>query len=445
MQLRHLTLTHIRAFSHAEITFQPGMNLIVGINGVGKSTILDAVRIMLSQVLPKFTAAKSSNLAFNIGDITIGQEFLTANLLFHAINIDFRYLVQQQREEYGYVSDSDENLEDEIERLDRRLRIEERRLKDRSYTVENLQQLTSNPEKIPNNLKSAKSQPLALYFSPHRSLTSMKAPKKGSGQALAFLDALTERELQPRAFAEWMIVQDALIAEDPQKGIQRQTLKQAVEQFLPGCANLRAISEPEPTLVIDKAGKTIDIRQLSDGERSMLALVMDLARRLSIANPNLEDPRQAQAVVLIDELDLHLHPQWQRTIVTKLTTTFPNCQFIATTHSPLIIGEVQPSGLTLLSQDDRGITVMQPGLQGFGLDSSWILQHLMGTESRNPETQAQIDRVEAALEEGDLDLARQQLDQLKTMIHGNDDEVIRLEASINNLEALADAMDTEAE
>lgn len=88
---------------------------------------------------------------------------------------------------------------------------------------------------------------------------------------------------------------------------------------------------------------------------------------------------------------------------------------------------------------------MQQGLQGFGLDSSWILQHLMNTESRNPETQAQIDRVEAALEDGDLDLARHHLDQLKTMIHGNDDEVIRLEASINNLEALADAVDTEAE
>jgi predicted ATP-binding protein involved in virulence len=295
MLLKSLTLNSIRAFSReAKITFQPGMNLIVGINGVGKSTILDTVRIMLSKVLPEFTAAnaKSIVLAFNSGHVTVGRQSLSATLIFHAVNIDFQYFVQQHRETYGHVSENDENLEDEIERLDRRRRIEERRLKDRSYTVENTQQLTSNPEKIPTSLKSAKSQPLVLYFSPHRSLTSMKAPKKGSGQSLAFVEAFAERELNPRAFAEWMIVQDALTAEDARKDIQQQALKQAVESFLPDCSNLRAIQEPEPTLVIDKAGKTVDIRQLSDGERSMLVLVMDLARRLSIASPNLKNPRE---------------------------------------------------------------------------------------------------------------------------------------------------------
>jgi predicted ATP-binding protein involved in virulence len=198
-------------------------------------------------------------------------------------------------------------------------------------------------------------------------------------------------------------------------------------------------------LLIDKAGTTLDIHQLSDGERGTLALALDLTRRLSQANPHLADLLQAAAVVLIDELDLHLHPKWQRTIVQKLTTTFPNYQFIATTHSPLIIGEVEPSGLILLSNEGGQLNVIQSGLQGFGLDSSWILRHLMDTESRNPETQAQIDHIEEALEDGDLELARQHLEQLKTMLHGNDDEVIRLEASINNLEALADAVDTEAD
>jgi predicted ATP-binding protein involved in virulence len=433
MLLKSLTLTNVRAFNQAEITFQPGMNLIAGINGVGKSTILDAIRIMLSQALPRFTAAKSSNLAFNIGHITVEKDFLVATLKFHASNIDFQYSAPKLREEHGYISESDENLEAEIEQLDRRRRIEERRLQDRGYTFDKHQQLTSIPEKLPNNLKTAKSQPLALYFSTHRSLTNMRKPKEASGQALAFVEALSERELQPRAFAEWMLVQDALMSEDTQKNIRGQTLKQAVELFLPEFNNLRAISEPEPTLVLDKAGKTLDIRQFSDGERGMLALVMDLARRLMIANPLLDDPLQAQAVVLIDELDLHLHPQWQRSIVQKLTTTFPNCQFIATTHSPLIIGEVPPENIILIAEDGE---IIHPH-QSLGMDTDWILKYIMGTTTRHTETTLELKRIADLIETEDYDAATDAIDILRDQI-GEFPELVRLQTRVDRFQMLAE-------
>ena len=442
MQLRHLTLTHIRAFNHAEITFQPGMNLIVGINGVGKSTILDTLRILLSQALPQFSPSRSKPLTFADADINLTQTALTAELTLAVANLECRYLVHQPRFLYSATATLTDEIRDQAyENVDRRI-------------------LTPNGKDIQKSLKNTPQPPLAIYFSPRRALANTSTKFTTHSKNAAFADALDHRELRLMEFADWWLAQTALAAENaPNAQRHLDVLASAISSIIDTCTNIRAQRETfdhldkqgkstpqtSTTLLIDKAGVTLDLRQLSDGERGILALVLDLARRLSQANPHLADPLQAAAVVLIDELDLHLHPQWQRTIVQKLTTTFPNCQFIATTHSPLIIGEVQPSGLTLLSQDDRGITVMQPGLQGFGLDSSWILQHLMGTESRNPETQAQIDRVEAALEEGDLDLARQHLDQLKTMIHGNDDEVIRLEASINNLEALADAVDTEAE
>ena len=189
---------------------------------------------------------------------------------------------------------------------------------------------------------------------------------------------------------------------------------------------------------------TLDVRQLSDGERGLLALVFDLARRLSQANPKLDDPlREGQGIVLIDELDLHLHPGWQRTVMAKLTKTFPNCQFIATTHSPQIIGECDPAGLILLTKEDENLVVAQDGHQGFGLDSSWILEHLMGTAPRNVSVQMQINCIEDAIEEGNLQLARESLADLRQTLHGDDGEVVRLEASINNLEALADEVDSE--
>ena len=89
-------------------------------------------------------------------------------------------------------------------------------------------------------------------------------------------------------------------------------------------------------MLVDKHGVSLDLSQLSDGERSFLAMICDLGRRLAMANPDrqvLSDPLHGAGVVLIDELELHLHPKWQREVRQKLRKTFPNIQFIATTHS----------------------------------------------------------------------------------------------------------------
>jgi predicted ATP-binding protein involved in virulence len=107
-------------------------------------------------------------------------------------------------------------------------------------------------------------------------------------------------------------------------------------------------------MTITKQGQELIINQLSDGEKCLLAMVGDLARRLAIANPSLPDPLQGSGVVLIDEIELHLHPKWQREIIPALTRTFPNCQFIVTTHSPQVISQVKPEGIYILERtDDR--------------------------------------------------------------------------------------------
>ena len=87
-------------------------------------------------------------------------------------------------------------------------------------------------------------------------------------------------------------------------------------------------------------GTRLDIMQLSDGYKTMLSLVIDLASRMALANPHLADPLAANAVVMIDEIDLHLHPEWQRRVVGDLLRVFPNTQFILTSHSPYIIEAV---------------------------------------------------------------------------------------------------------
>jgi predicted ATP-dependent endonuclease of OLD family len=430
MQLKHLTLTHIRAFSHAEITFQTGMNLIVGINGVGKSTILDTLRILLFQSLTHLSQSHRKSLDFDITDITVNQPTLTAELTFEVADNEFHYLVHQPREPYTANPNPMGQIRDQT-----------------SAAVER-HILTPNSEDIPKSLKKSAQQTLAVYFSSRRALANISTKFTTSAKNAAFADALDHRELRLIEFADWWLAQKALAAENaPNAQRHLDVLAIAISSIIDTCTNIRAHRETfsylgkngkstqrtTTTLLIDKAGVTLDLRQLSDGERGMLTLVLDLARRLSQANPHLEDPLQSAAVVLIDELDLHLHPQWQRTIVAKLTATFPNCQFIATTHSPLIIGEVEPESIILIAEDGE---IIHPN-QSLGMDTDWILKYIMGATTRHTETTLELRRIADLIENEDYDTATDAIDALRDQI-GEFPELVRLQTRIDRFQILGE-------
>lgn len=132
-----------------------------------------------------------------------------------------------------------------------------------------------------------------------------------------------------------------------------QNVARAIEKFVPEYSNLRINRSERGTaqMLVDKHGQEFDIGQLSDGEKNMIALIGDIARRLTIGNPNSEDPLKESGVVLIDEIDLHLHPKWQRIVAGKITEVFPNCQFIITSHSPQVISHIKPESVFVLRND----------------------------------------------------------------------------------------------
>src|SRR5262249_1605382 len=155
--------------------------------------------------------------------------------------------------------------------------------------------------------------------------------------------------------------------------------------FVPEFTNLRIEEHPTLRFIVEKNGMPLALDQLSDGERGLLAVIFDITRRLAIANPELDDPiAEGKAIVLIDEIELHLHPTWQRQVLRRLRNTFKSCQFIVTTHSPQVIGQVWPRCLHLLehSEQDKRIVVHHTS-QSFGMDSNWILQNIMGSLARD--------------------------------------------------------------
>jgi len=188
-------------------------------------------------------------------------------------------------------------------------------------------------------------------------------------------------------------------------------------------------------MAVKKNGKEFRIEQLSDGEKCLLAMVGDLARRLAIANPGLDDPLQGEGVVLIDEIELHLHPRWQRMIIPRLLQTFPGCQFIVSTHSPQVLSEVAPENIHLLHQDEEtGEIPCSKPQRSYGLDSSEILEELMGATRRNADVEHKLTELFRHIDDEDFEAAREALRALREELHGDIPDLIRAETMIHMLD-----------
>jgi predicted ATP-binding protein involved in virulence len=186
-------------------------------------------------------------------------------------------------------------------------------------------------------------------------------------------------------------------------------------------------------LVVSTAGSGPQLlSNLSDGQRILLTLVGDLAKRIAVLNPHLahEGLLRTQGVVTIDELDLHLHPKWQRRIIHDLKNTFPSLQFIATTHSPQLIGEARPEEIRLL---DGGQTTTPP--RSFGIDSSRVLEEVMSTPSRNGAVQKLLDRLFRSIDAEDFDSARNLLSEVEAQLGSDDPEVLRARSLMTFLQS----------
>lgn len=417
MELQRLSLTNFRAFKQAEFEFKPGMNLIVGINGVGKSSVLDAIRIMLSRVMPQISQTRNHPLFFTGDDISVNEGNLSVSIKFEFGKTKMEGLGFLPREKYS----STDTIGD---------------VRDQAYELSNRYEFHPDPRRV--NLINADKfgEPLVVFFSTSRSMTTRASQSRNNKSSGPNSDALAERELRIREFAEWWLVQRELMREtnEPIFGNRMEVLSDTISSFFDAVDGLRAIGGDKTTLVVNKNNKVLDVSQLSDGERGMLSLVFDLARRLAQANAKLKRPLEGKAIVLIDELDLHLHPRWQRDIVRKLTETFPNCQFIATTHSPQIVGEVSPENIIIL---EDGMQPYRPD-QALGMDTNWILQFLMGSNPRNKETQSQLDYISDLIEEDKFELAQKKIDSLREEKLARDPELVKLQVRLDRLRILKD-------
>ncbi|OVZ84440.1 hypothetical protein CBW58_01475 [Yersinia frederiksenii] len=214
-------------------------------------------------------------------------------------------------------------------------------------------------------------------------------------------------------------------------------INSVINSFMDGYSNLSIEVEPSVSLTIEKNGKKLNILQLSQGEKSLLSLVIDIARRLIILNPSLDNPLDGNGIVLIDEVDMHLHPEWQRKVIKQLPKTFKNCQFIVSTHSPQVMSEVKDSQLIILKSDSLGNVTSESPEQSYGLTSNEILNEVMLKNSnekqltRNAEVEKSLNDIHNKISEKKFTEAKALIKKLESELNGEIPELISAKIEID--------------
>ena len=193
-----------------------------------------------------------------------------------------------------------------------------------------------------------------------------------------------------------------------------------------------SVKYAELEIVVHHPGGELEylpLHLLSDGIRTILSMVADIAYRMAVLNPQLLGNvlKETDGIVLIDEIDMHLHPAWQRRIIQDLLRIFPKVQFIFTTHAPTVLTNTGNENLRILEQGQ----VHRPAAKSYGRNLAAIMGEIMGTEARPGEVLAKIAQFNDALDQGNLDKAKTLLRWLERKLGPDDQDVVNAQIALD--------------
>lgn len=420
MKVTNLTVENFRGISHMELQFQPGINILIGGNGAGKSSVLEVLAILLSRLTGRIQSHTGTGRFFSEYDIKIGATETVNSIIVEFMGQSFQWRVTKTGKGK------------------------------RKQAFTDLAEVKTIVDQVHSLLVEGAGVPLVVIYSVNRAVLNIPLRIKTRhdfSQLEAYDQALASKEpIAFRLFFEWFRQHEDLENESLRyfHDIQRppdweypdrqlEAVREAISAIMPGYGNLRVRRKPL-SMTLEKNGLELRVDQLSDGEKCFLALVGDIARRLAIANPAMEKPLGGEGIILIDEIELHLHPGWQRRVIPKLVETFPNCQFIISTHSPQVISHVRAESVFLLSVNQDTIELSRPEAT-YGQESGSILEDLMGVPARPKEIKDELNMLFVSIDEGNLAQARTLIEDLKEKL-SFDAELIKAEVLLKRKEFL---------
>jgi predicted ATP-binding protein involved in virulence len=423
MRIDRLEIENFKKYKHLLIELNENFTLLIGENGSGKTTILDALAIAAS--------------------VWVESEWRYAGR-----QLDYSDLRQVANEEQGQLSIETPYTA----RVGARGQIAGRHLEwvRELHQYQHYEQAQDEAQLAVEDFRSRALKgeifllPVLAYYKDKRAWSSGDYFDPDGG------------EPEERTYERWHVLRDmcdGLLFRDLRKWFEEQNslgpagsgpykvVLAALLRCIPDASDVRLTSNLE--IVVMVGGNWCAFEDFSAGQRMMFALVANLAIKCVTQNAYLIPPdelpldgslpevlKQTPGLVLIDELDVHLHPRWQRRIVKDLKETFPAIQFVCTSHSPQIVGELRPEEIRVL----KGEKAHTPA-RSFGIDSSRLLEELMGAEARDPGIAEKLKKLFHEIDQEDFNAAKQLLPDLEDRIGRDDPELVRARALMDFLEA----------
>lgn len=417
MYIKSISLKNFRCYEDIQVSFDREYTVLVGVNGVGKSTILDAVAVAL-------------------GSYLAGFDGITSNRLWHTDAHRKMYEMGSRieaEEQYPVLVDAVCDIDGDEVKWQRSLQGKGGRT-----LVGEAKPIMQYAGGLQEQVRAGDGDmilPLVAHYGTGRSYMQKKQ-KHGAPRNISFTRTAGYAEcMEPTCNMNQMMSwfeQMTLIQLQEQRVIpELEVVKRAMGRCYAWANNLEDEAEFEYKVnshqieIIYERGdgyERLPMKMLSDGLRNTINMVADIAYRMAVLNPQLFDYilDETPGVVLIDEVDMHLHPAWQRRIVEDLHNIFPKVQFIMTTHSPSVLANV-PGSHVLLLENGR---IFAPRHATYGRDVSTILREMMKVEVRPREVVELLDEFYGNLTEEGYPQAKAALQKLEGILGSGDSDVV---------------------
>jgi predicted ATP-binding protein involved in virulence len=419
ISLERLNLKSFRCFGDLEINFDSRLTVFIAENGGGKTTVLDAIAECLKAYLAALKVnGYKTNLIPN-KDVKIGETYANCSLLVDIDYVSEIIEIVEQQQNAKEDNEQQQNSENEVKK--EKVKKETRVREITNNVVTTIAVTTAKNEQVDEATAHFYQQaqpyknytkidfPVLVYYGGNSVPVDYNDKEKTNLDkvSMVYKDALSSSRFHFTTFLNWwkekeydmLRLRDITSPEFITLNDQFTKLKRAIEFILndnptdPTYTDL-CINE-ELKMGMDKKthdGGTqfVEINQFSSGEKALFAFVADLGLRLLYATPlatNIDADNAyrilGKGIVLIDEVDLHLHPKWQQKIIGKLMTIFPEVQFVVTTHSPFVVSSFVENNPTCLTYR---LTDFVPKVERFGKGQSadYVLSELMDVDTTSP-------------------------------------------------------------
>lgn len=400
MYLEKVHIKNYKGIEEIDIDLKPGINLLIGDNGAGKTSVLEGVAVALSGLFVNVAGVSTKNFIKEdvrmiidpIGDASTSVTYCEP--ISAGCNLKIC-----TGEEYKW------------NRIKEELSSTHTKINDKAVCAW-MKKLTNQTNSI---LPLVSFQSAARAWKVRRGDFGTELQKKLDDRRCGYIGCL-DSSMDVKSIQQWCMKQE-VIAVNKGKVREYETFKNIISIFMKEINELDESPEvyysPQfGELAYKDSKEDMAISKLSAGYQSLLWMIMDLAYRVCLLNPELSDRSQIKGIVLIDEIDMHLHPKWQWNIIKALSTTFENVQFVIATHSPIVISSAKEANLILLDEE-QGVTYL-PECYGYAVED--VLCYRQESVSRPKNVKVLIDQINESVDDENFNNAEKALTQLKSIL-----------------------------